>query len=237
MKRSLDVRFRAQVVQDPEAIAFVFADKRKRRRLSELCGVEAIGGQLQAAGILPGNRILLLEPVSPRLYAVLPALFRIGAPAVLSDPTALSETVSAACAETTPKAMVGPEKAQFLRLGSAALRRIPLAFCSSTWLPCSRRLWFVAAERWRCELASLHLDASALISFTSGSGGPPKVVVRSHRKLLAQEEALAGVLDMQRRDACLSTLPLFVLAFLAAGGDRGPARSEGRGLVPPDPAG
>ena len=57
----------------------------------------------------------------------------------------------------------------------------------------------------------------ALITFTSGSTGTPKAALRTHGFLLAQQRVLAETLELTPGDIDLATLPIFVLANLAAG--------------------
>jgi acyl-[acyl-carrier-protein]-phospholipid O-acyltransferase/long-chain-fatty-acid--[acyl-carrier-protein] ligase len=49
----------------------------------------------------------------------------------------------------------------------------------------------------------------AVVLFTSGSEGPPKGVVLSHRNLLANRHQLAAVIDISPRDGRLNALPIF----------------------------
>ncbi len=57
----------------------------------------------------------------------------------------------------------------------------------------------------------------ALITFTSGSTGNPKAIVRTHGFLLQQQKVLASTLPSQKNDVELTTLPVFVLSALAQG--------------------
>jgi olefin beta-lactone synthetase len=58
----------------------------------------------------------------------------------------------------------------------------------------------------------------ALISFTSGSTGPPKAIVRSHKMLGLQSAYVADLLTPKRdEDVDLVAFPVFVLANLAIG--------------------
>ncbi len=220
--QTLDARFRLQVARAPGAAAFLTHRLGRSRPLTYGAldaQVDGLARQLQAQGIGPGERVLLLEPVSPRLYALLLALFRLAVTAVLPDPAALSETLEAACRQTRPRAMIGPARAQLLRLTAPALRRIPLALCSDLPLPGTPRLKFQATPgTGPTAVLPPGEPAPALVSFTSGSSGAPKAVPRSHAKLLAQESALSGLLDIRPGEPCLTTLPLFALAILAAGG-------------------
>jgi acyl-CoA synthetase (AMP-forming)/AMP-acid ligase II len=60
-------------------------------------------------------------------------------------------------------------------------------------------------------------DSPALITFTSGSTGQSKAVVRTHGFLLAQHEVLHQTLAPAPGEVFLATLPIFVFSHLASG--------------------
>ena len=60
-------------------------------------------------------------------------------------------------------------------------------------------------------------DTPAILTFTSGSTGDPKAVVRSHGFLIAQHHALANSLAFESGDTDLTALPIVLLANLASG--------------------
>ena len=57
----------------------------------------------------------------------------------------------------------------------------------------------------------------AIVTFTSGSTGVPKVAVRTHGFLLAQHRALEETLTLEPGNVDLATLPIVLLANLASG--------------------
>jgi acyl-CoA synthetase (AMP-forming)/AMP-acid ligase II len=57
----------------------------------------------------------------------------------------------------------------------------------------------------------------ALLTFTSGGTGLPKAAVRTHGFLLAQNRVLSRTLQLTAGEIDLATLPVFVLANIAAG--------------------
>jgi acyl-CoA synthetase (AMP-forming)/AMP-acid ligase II len=60
-------------------------------------------------------------------------------------------------------------------------------------------------------------EEPALVTFTSGSTGAPKAVVRTHGFLIAQHRALAPSIALEAGEVDLVTLPVFTLANLASG--------------------
>src|SRR5258708_30741506 len=69
----------------------------------------------------------------------------------------------------------------------------------------------------RDEIFDAAPDDPALLTFTSGSTGQPKAMVRSHGFLLAQHRVLERQFPSGSGGVSLTTLPIFVLADLASG--------------------
>ena len=167
-------------------------------------------------GIGRGQAVLVFVPMSARLYVALLALFRIGAVALFLDPSAGKEHLERCCERWAPDALLAIPKAHLLRLRSPALRRIRLKVVAGGWCPLAKR-W---PEQWSGAALTENLarpEDAALVTFTSGSTGVPKGAVRTHGFLLAQYEALAPSIGLAAGEVDLATLPVFVLANLAAG--------------------
>lgn len=175
-----------------------------------------IAGGLAARGIAPGSRVLVLAPLSVDLYAGLVALWRLGAVAVFLDPWSGPRALREAAARVDADALIMGRGARLLRPFVGALRRIPLVLGVEG--PGRATLAGLAATGpLHRELAHLGRDHPALLTFSSGSGGPPKAVVRSHGVLWAQHEAIAAALPQRPGKVAFSAFPVLSLHQLAGG--------------------
>lgn len=210
-------RLRAQAEERPEAVALVEGRGPRRRSLSfaDLDDAGARGAaQLHAAGLRPGDAVLVLVPLSIRLYEVLASVFRAGLVAVIVDPGTGRAHVEASCRLRPPDAFVGSPKAHLLRPLVRGVGRIPKRFVTDGWVPFAER-WGSGSDRVGVE--PVGPEAPALLTFTSGTTGRPKAAVRTHGLLAAQHTALADALALAPGQVDLATLPVVVLANLASG--------------------
>ena len=208
--------FTAQAAERPTEAALIEGTGR-RRHVTTFADLDRAGaegaGRLATAGVRRGDRVLVLVPVSARLYEVLAAVFRVGAVAVLVDPGAGIARLGEAVERVAPVALVGTPKAHLLWLVVPTVRRIPIQLCVGGWVP--------GAERWGggppVVTAEVGEAAPALLTFTSGTTGRPKATVRTHGLLAAQHAALSAALGLRSGQIDLATLPVVVLASLASG--------------------
>lgn len=187
-------------------VVVTFADLERR--------VRAADAFLRGQGLEPGERVVLAVPMSVTLYEVLLGVARAGLVAVVPTPGMGRVQLGAAMAQAEPRALVGPARVHLLSLIVPGLRRVPLRL-STTWpLP--------GAPSWRPDLPSTASsrepdDGGALVTFTSGSTGIPKGVLRTHAFLRAQHEALMESIELVEGEVDLTTLPVFMLANLGSG--------------------
>lgn len=211
---------KTQVRQHPQSVALI-EPRRKNIRTFTFSQIEDASSRaatlLSRAGLGAGDAVLVFQPMSADLYIALLAIFRLKLVAVFIDPSAGIGHIERCCERIPPKALIASPKAHLLQLRSPALRRIPLKFSTGFRLP-GTKLW----KRWRqCDqkqdIAPCEQNTPALITFTSGSTGEPKVAMRTHGFLLAQHRVLAKELSLNHENRVLSTLPIFVLSHLGSG--------------------
>jgi olefin beta-lactone synthetase len=171
---------------------------------------------LLRGGVSAGDAVLVFQPMSMELYAVLLAVFRMGALAMFLDPSAGRTHIEACCGLRPPKAFVGSGRALLLRMISPALRKIPIVFCTGRSLLPVESIFNATAQPHE-EILSVQAGTPALLTFTSGSTAAPKPVVRTHGFLSAQHCVLERCLRLLPGQIDLTTLPIFGLANLASG--------------------
>ncbi|HET6566285.1 MAG TPA: fatty acid CoA ligase family protein [Xanthomonadales bacterium] len=218
----------------PDVIAVRYPDERPFRKgkyrtcsyyqLDHLSNRYAHG--LQAYGIGPGVRTVLMVSPGLEFIAMFFALFKAGAIPVLIDPGMGLKPLEQCLREAEPQAFVGIFKAQmarklkgwakdscksFVTVGpSYGLNRI-LGSIST------RQLTRLASNNTQDILHPAKGDDMAAILFTSGSTGAPKGVVYRHRHFTAQVGLLKRSFEIEPGEVGLSTFPPFALFDPALG--------------------
>jgi len=212
--------FMERVTLSPRQIALISSGAWKTRSLSfaDLEAASANAAQsLQRCGLGKGDKILLLLPVSIELYVALLAIFRLGLVALFPSPSGGMKGVGSCCRRVKPKGFIGTAGTLSLQVLSTELWRIPLKFSCGLPFPGATSLSMAAKKQSALSLVDCDHDHPALITFTTGSSGVAKATVRSHGVLIAQYQALVDATQLKAGEIDLATLPVFVLANLAAG--------------------
>ncbi|WP_026538836.1 alpha/beta fold hydrolase [Arthrobacter sp. 9MFCol3.1] len=193
------------------AVAEMGTDGRVARSLSwrELeQNIAALAAGLQEAGVGPGSRVSLMVPPGVDLTVVLYACLRLGAVVVVADAGLGTRGLSRAVQGATPDFLIGIDKA----LAAAAVLGWSGRRISVRDLPAARRR-LLAVETSLAALARRGAglgpelpcpgpapvpdpDAPAAVLFTSGSTGPAKGVLYTHRQLAAMRDTVAETLGI-----------------------------------------
>ena len=178
--------------------------------------VERFAGGLSGAGFGGGDKAVFMLPMSPELYIGVLGALTVGGVAVFVDPWIPLPRIAALAAAARARAFVGSPKSHLLRLLAPALRDIPLTIVSGPVArPFARHR--LAAMHGQARLATVSPDASALITYTTGSSGAAKGVNRTHAILAAQHDVIRQEFPVIAGDVDLTTFPVFALSNLAAG--------------------
>jgi len=184
--------------------------------LRERVGRAAAG--LRRLGLKPGERAIVMIPMSIDLYVAMLALLEMGAVAVFVDPWIGRRQIAAFAAFAEPRAWLGIGKSHLLRLSDPRLRGIPVTVTTGWHLgPWPARCSLAGIEVGEGEIHPVSPEDPALITFTTGSSGEPKGANRTHRFLLAQRAALAAEFPAAQGDVEMTMFPVFALNNLAAG--------------------
>lgn len=197
----------------PKGDAVTFAELRDQ--------VSRMSAAFRAAGLRPGDRVVVMIPMSVPLYATLLGLMQCGAVAVFVDPWVGMSRIAAFAAFAEPAGFAGSPAAHLLRLAHRELRTLRLTLTSGR--RCGRfpaSLTLAEARRFAPDPEIFQPDSPetpALITFTSGSSNTPKGANRTHAFLEAQYQALARSHPVNDSDVDLPLFPVFALRNLADG--------------------
>lgn len=204
---SLLDRFLDQAAAHPDRTAIIGADDVSisygdlARRSARLAGT------LARRGIGRDDRVLVAVWPGIDLYTSLAAVWRRGAVAVFPEPAAGISGLRHAVRTARPKALLGGRFIQGLSLALLEAWSIPIRVLPSD-----------LESKDLVDCVDIALSDAALISFTSGTSGVPKAIVRSHGLMLAQHEALAPLIaPTYGPETDLVAFPAFVLTCLGHG--------------------
>jgi acyl-CoA synthetase (AMP-forming)/AMP-acid ligase II len=212
----------ARTVPDTPALVTRGADGQDRRVTFRILWerIDRVSTGLRRLGLGPGDRAIVMIPMSIELYVALLAILKLGAVAVFVDPWIGWRQIAAFAAFAEPRAYVGVGRSHLLRWLAPRLRKIPLTVTTGRrWgsLPAGQTLAELETTPGNGVVAPVAPDDSALVTFTSGSSGEPKGADRTHGFLVAQHRALAAEFPAAPGDVDMPMFPVFALNNLATG--------------------
>ncbi|MCL1991018.1 MAG: AMP-binding protein [Defluviitaleaceae bacterium] len=158
------------------------------------------GSDMGEQGINKADYILIFIPLSISLYQTFIGTWAIGAVPIFIDFSRGVDFVNDAIVRLQPKAMICDHVTGLVRLKYPALRKVKVLKVSEKG----------------DEITHLDLDNEhpAVLTFTSGTTGTPKVVIRSHGFLMDQYDVLSKHADFSSDHKDLGTLAIFTVANL-----------------------
>jgi len=156
----------------------------------------------RAGGISHGQHVLVFVPLSIQLYKAMIGAWSIGAIPIFIDYSRGAAFVNDSIKRLTPDIIVHDGITGIIRRNYAEMRKI--------------RALHVKQTGETVDIAQLDADHAAILTFTSGSTGAPKIAARSHGFLINQYNVLRQHVDFNENHIDLGTLPVFTLANMAS---------------------
>ena len=160
------------------------------------------GNHLRGEGARAGSHILVFMPLSIDLYTAMIGAWSIGASAIFIDFSRGPGFVSDSIERLKPDMIVCDGITGVLRHMYGKMRPIKTVGVKKRGAP--------------GDIEKVDAGHPAILTFTSGSTGAPKVAVRTHAFLIHQYQVLRSHMDFSESHIDLGTLPVFTLASLAA---------------------
>ena len=185
--------------------------------------VDALAAGLAGIGVRPGDRVNLLVPPGIELTSLIYACLRLGAVVVVADAGLGRAGLSRAIKGAGPQFIVGIERA----ITGARLFGWPgIRILAGDAAPSRRRL--LGAAHTVSELVEagtgkplpeyrVDPDADAAVLFTSGSTGPAKGAVYTHRGLAAMRDTLKETYNLRAGSSLVAGFAPFALLGPALG--------------------
>ena len=179
--------------------------------------VDAWVARLQAKGVEPGDRVLVMVKQGLPLIAAAFALFKLGAVPVIIDPGMGRQNFLACVARSQPRVLLGIPLAQlFSHVFRTAFKSVEIR----VWVsgsPTARLRRESQISDLKFEMAATAATDLAAILFTSGSTGEPKGVCYEHGMFDAQVRLIRDTYAIQPGEIDLPMLPIFALFNPALG--------------------
>ena len=177
---------------------------------------EIIADYLSEKGLKSGDTILIFVPMSIALYELMASFFRLGIAVIFVDPHAGLNYINMCCKLIRPTAIIASRLNLLIFHSSSEIRKISKKITLEKIIKIKRikeSYQNIDNENNLSELAKL----PALITFTSGTTGIPKIIVRTQEFLLEQHKSIEKSLNVSCDWTMMTSLPIFLLSHIATG--------------------
>ena len=159
------------------------------------------------------DKVVVFVPIGIEFYLILTAIFKMGLQAVFIDPYAGIEHINRCCEMISPEGIIGSGKTLLKGFFLKGIRKIGKKINYKKIIEESEKTKITN----NIEYEEIDENTPALISFTSGSTGFPKIIMRTHGFLLGQHNVLEKNLKFQEGTGVYSSFPIFLLSHMATG--------------------
>ena len=169
-----------------------------------------------------GDKIVVFIPIGVEFYLILTAIFKMGIQAVFIDPYAGIEHINKCCEMISPDGIIGSRKTLLKGFFLKGIRKIGKKINYIKVMKYSEKFSInencQVKENKKIEnYEKIEEDTPALISFTSGSTGFPKIIMRTHKFLLGQHNVLEKNIKFEKETSVYSSFPIFLFSHIATG--------------------
>ena len=169
-----------------------------------------------------GDKIVVFIPIGVKFYLILTAIFKMGIQAVFIDPYAGIEHINKCCEMISPDGIIGNRKTLLKGFFLKGIRKIGKKINYIKVMEYSEKFSInencQVKENKKIEnYEKIEEDTPALISFTSGSTGFPKIIMRTHKFLLGQHNVLEKNIKFEKETSVYSSFPIFLFSHIATG--------------------
>ena len=186
--------------------------------------VDQLAVALLRTGVRPGDRVNLMVPPGSMLTTLIYACLRIGAVIVVADQGLGRQGLTRALRGSSPRWFIGIRKAL---VGARALGWPGTRIAADAMDPVSKKLLGVAHTVPELmdsvttvspdEIPAVDPDAEAAVLFTSGSTGPAKGVVYTHRQMAGMRDTIRDTYGLRAGTGLVAGFAPFALLGPALG--------------------
>lgn len=168
---------------------------------------------LESKGIKKGSKVLVLVPMSIDLYVTLLSIWSIGAVSCFMDAGFIKQGMKNNEFDDID-GVVGITKYILYSNINKNLSKLKLKINVNI---INVNIINEIDEDLSLNIENIDEDFSAILTYTSGTTGKPKIAARSHKFLRIQSEILQNDLNYEENDIEISSIPIFTLCNISVG--------------------